>query len=295
MNIYENQFFVPMLLNSKEKPFNDKNFIFELKFDGIRTLIFVEPKNITIRNKRSEVLNNKYPELLSIKNNVKDKVIFDGEIVLLIDGKPNFQKLKKRALLKDKTKINFQSSNFPVIYIAYDILYENKNLTKLSLIERKKILSKYKNTDNFFVIDYISDKGVDFFNIVTKENLEGIVAKRKDSIYQINKRSSDWIKVKNLLDEDFYICGYKEENNKPMASLLLGKKEKNNFSFSGTVNIGKKNKEYLLIKKMPLDKKPIIIKKDYINILPHLECTVSFMEKTRSGKMRQPNYKGLRY
>ena len=91
MNIYENQIFIPMLLKSTKKPFNDKDYIFELKFDGIRTLIFVDKNNINIRNKRSDILNNRYPELISIKENVNKKVIFDGEIVTFIDGKPNFE------------------------------------------------------------------------------------------------------------------------------------------------------------------------------------------------------------
>ena len=295
MNIYENQIFVPMLLKSTKKPFNDKDYIFELKFDGIRTLIFVDKNNINIRNKRSDILNNRYPELISIKEKVNKKVIFDGEIVTFIDGKPNFEKLKERALLKNKMKINYHSKNYPVIFIAYDILYENKDLTNLPLLKRKEILSKYKNTDNFVVPEYFDTYGKDLYKVVESKNLEGIIAKKKDSTYKINKRSSDWIKIKNLLDDDFYICGYKEEKDKPMASLLLGSKKQNKMIFSGTVNIGKKNKEFLLVKKMPIDKKPTIVRDNYINIIPNLECTVSYMEKTKNNMMRQPVYKGLRY
>jgi len=65
--------------------------------------------------------------------------------------------------------------------------------------------------------------------------------------------------------------------------------------YPGTVNIGKKNKEFLLVKKMPIDKKPTIVRDNYINIIPNLECTVSYMEKTKNNMMRQPVYKGLRY
>ncbi len=148
MNLFTNQDFVPMLLNEIKKPFNDPDYIFELKFDGIRTLLFAEPKKITIRNKRGNILNNRYPELLNITKMVTKKVIFDGEIIIMINGKPSFDKLQERALLKNKLKIKYFAKTFPVIFIAYDILYEDKDLTHLPLIKRKKILNKYHNTEN---------------------------------------------------------------------------------------------------------------------------------------------------
>ncbi len=294
MNLYDNQNFIPMLLEETKEPFNDPEYIYELKFDGIRTLIFAEPKKIIIRNKRNEIINNRYPELLNIKNIVKKKVIFDGEIVTMLDGKPNFEKLKERALLKNEIKIAFHAKNNPVVFIAYDILYENKNLTELTLTERKKILEKYNNTDNFIKSVVFDTDGKDLYKIIVKEGLEGIVAKKKNSKYFINKRSKDWFKIKNLKEEDLYICGYKDDNN-VMASLLLARKKKDILEFVGTVNIGKRNPEFLLIKKMPIDKKPLVVKDDYINIIPNLECTVYFLEKTKNDKMRQPYYKSLRY
>ena len=107
MSIYENQIFIPMLLSKIKKPFNDPNYIFELKFDGIRALLFLEPGKITIRTRKSVILNNNFPELLNIKNYVKTKVVFDGEIVTIINGKPDFEKVKKRVLIKNKSKITY--------------------------------------------------------------------------------------------------------------------------------------------------------------------------------------------
>lgn len=294
MSIYENQIFIPMLLSKIKKPFNDPNYIFELKFDGIRVLLFLEPGKITIRTRRGIILNNNFPELLNIKNYVKKKVVFDGEIVTIINGKPDFEKVKKRVLIKNKSKITYYAKSFPAIFIVFDILYENEDLTNLPLIERKKILDKYKNKDNFIKAEYIEKYGKDLYEFVVENNLEGIVAKKIDSKYQINKRSKNWIKIKNVMDEDYYICGFKEEENNAVASLLLGKKIKNNMKFVGSVVIGKKNPEYSLIKKTPIDKNPLIKKEGYINIIPSLECTIEFIEKTKKGGLRQPKYKGLK-
>lgn len=294
MNIYEEQNFVPMLLSETKEPFNNKEYIFELKFDGIRAVIFAEPGKIKIRNKRSDILNDRYPELLGIENNIKKKVIFDGEIVLIVDGKPNFEKLKERALLKNIIKINYFAKHYPVVFIAYDILFEDTDLTKLPLIERKKILNKYKDTNKFIKSVYIEEKGIDLFNTIVKQNLEGIVAKNKDSKYKINKRSKDWIKIKNLKDEDFHICAYKEEDK---VIIILGNKKDNKLFYAGKVSIEKNNPEYLVIKKVPKSINNLVdFNNDkYTYIQPILECTVVFLEKTRNNMLRQPIYKGLKY
>lgn len=293
MDFFNDRKFVPMLLDEASVPFNDPDFIFELKFDGIRTLLFIGDGKITIQNKRGDILNSRYPELLSIKNNIKNKVIFDGELILMVDGKPDFSMLQKRSLLKDKMKINYYVDNYPVVFVAYDILYENEDLTHLSLLERKKILNKYKDSDNFIKVIYIEKNGIDLFEEIKKLGLEGIVAKKKDSIYRINKRSNDWIKIKNLKDEDFYICGFKEDKDIAVASLLLGKKKGKSLVYAGRVTIGRKNPEYLIIKKVALNKHPDFLKDGFVYINPTFKCTVVFMEKSRNDMLRQPVYKGL--
>lgn len=294
MNLYDNQFFSPMFLEQVKKPFNDDDYIFELKFDGIRALIFVEPNKINIQSRKGIQINDKFPELLSIKNNVQQKVIFDGEIVIISSGKPSFEKLQRRIRLKDITKIDYYAKSDPVVFIAYDIIYENKNLIDLPLLERKKILNKYKDTKNFVKAIYIKKEGIKLFNKIKKENLEGIIAKKINSQYKINSRSSDWVKIKNLQDEDYFICGFKEEVDKPMASLLLGKIKKNKLIKAGTVNIGKKNPDFLIIKKNPRNNKPKFKLKNYIYIMPNLECKIEFIEKTENGNLRHPVYKSLK-
>jgi len=295
MSIYESRDFVPMLMHEEKEAFDDKNYIFELKFDGIRTLLFVEPEKILIRNKRNKKLNNTYPELLSIKNNVKKKCIFDGEIVLMKDGLPSFQMLQKRALLMDPLKVQYYALNHPVVFVCFDILYEDRDLTGLTLMERKKILEKYKNTDVFVKTIYTEEKGIKLYQAAAKQNLEGIIAKKKNSVYQINKRTKDWLKIKNWYDEDFYICAYHEYEDKPVASLVLGRKVKNGFEFVSKVTIGKRNPDYQIIKNMK-ERKPYLNfeKENYIFIEPKLEATVTFLEKTKNNGLRQPIFKGLR-
>lgn len=234
----------PMLLNESQTPFNNEDYIFELKFDGIRTLIFIDKNKITIRSRNGVLLNSIYPELENIKKISKDKCIFDGEIVLLKNGKPSFSKVMERFKLKDTFKIKKKQIQEPVSFVCFDILYRNKDLTGYSLIERKKILEKIKDNDYFIKSKFIDTNGKDLFDVVKKEKLEGIVAKKKDSKYFYGIRSKDWLKIKNWIQEIFYICGYETVDIKNTIKILLCEKRNNEFYYVGKVIMNVKNKLY---------------------------------------------------
>lgn len=289
--------FSPMLLHEINKPFDSKEYIFELKFDGIRAIIHINNKTINIYSRNKNKLNDLFPELLNIKNIVDKNVIFDGEIVLMEDGKPSFSSLLKRMRLKNKNIINEESINNPVTFVCFDILYENKDLTNKTLLERKKFLEKYKNNSNFIKTKYFFKNGIKLFNEIKKLNLEGIVAKNIKSKYEINKRSENWIKIKNIKDEDFYICGYIENKKGYMNTLILGNKINNNYYYNGKVTINKNIKDFETIKKQKtISKSPL---KDYNNkkityIPPKLKCSVIYTEKTKNNTLRHAVYKTLK-
>ena len=283
MNLYSKTF-TPMLLKEIKKPFNDKNYIFELKFDGIRVLIYANPKNINIISRNGQNLTSKFPELLSIKNLVKDKCIFDGELVVLENGIPNFKKIMARTISK---KQDYLKS--PVSFVCFDIIYKNKDLTNLPLIKRKEILNTYPDTDNFIKIKYIKEQGTNLFKIIKQKNLEGIIAKKIESKYHINKRTDDWVKIKNIKTDDFYILGYKEGNIN--SSILLGKKENNNLVPIGKVSIGTNSNAFILIKKQK--ELNSSLSKDYTYIIPNLKCEIDYLEYTKNKKLRHPVFRRL--
>ncbi len=297
MDLYDDKTIIPMLLHETKDSFDNENYLFELKFDGTRALIFVEPNKIYIKNRRGSFLNDTFPELINIKKLVKHKCIFDGEIIIMFEGKPSFEKLQERLLLKNSKKINMKSKEYPVIFICFDILYDKKDLTNLSLIERKKYLEKYKDNEIFVKTKFFLKNGIDLFKVAKEMDLEGIVAKEVNSKYEINKRSRNWLKIKNLKDDDFYIGGYQIKDNKgSLASLILGKKEKNKFIHIGNVSIGKNNPEFKVIKQgKVIDECPFegFKEKNFTFIEPKLKCTILFIEKTASNSLRQPVFKGL--
>lgn len=284
-----------MLLKEINRPFNSNDYFYEVKFDGIRALLFVSPNEFKIQSRSKLDMTNIYPELKSIQKEIKKEIIIDGEIVILDEeNKPSFELLQRRSHLKDKSRIKKASEEYPVTFVAFDVLYDGKNLINKTLRERKKVLDKIKESDVLIKSRTYND-GVKLFDTIKKLNLEGIVAKRKDSTYEINKRSDEWVKIKNIKDADFFIGGYKEKKGN-YISLLLGEYIDNKLRFVGNVTITKNNQIYEeLIKLKNKSTSPFINFNDkkVIYKIPKLNCTVTFLERTKEGKLRHPILKRL--
>lgn len=286
--------FKPMLLDEIDKPFDSKDYIYEMKYDGIRALIFADPKEIRIITRNNNDVTYLYPELKSICKLVKVKTIFDGEIICVYDGKPSFSKLQERSHLKSKEKIYKQIDNNPVIYICFDILFQDKDLINLDLLSRKKILEKHKNNDYFIITKYISEKGTSLFKEIKKLDIEGIVAKKKDSIYEINTRNSSWIKIKNFKEKTFFIGGFSYKKDSYVFSVILGEYIDDLLSFVGKAFISKKNKLFIQLKKQRQIKSQFVNYKEenIIYVKPIYKCKIKFMERTNFNHLRQPFYSG---
>lgn len=273
----------PMLLREEEKVFQDKEFLYEIKFDGIRALIYVSKNKFKILSRNGNDLTNKYPELKEIQNIVGNhQVIFDGEIIATNEGLPSFSLLQKRNRIK---KVNDKLIlEIPVCFVAFDILYDNKNLTCESLLNRKKILEKYNDT-NYFIKSKIYDNGIKLFKLVKKVGLEGIVEKKKNSLYFEGERTFDWIKVKNIKVDHFVVHGYQEKTN--TYSLLLGEYKNSELKYVGKVSVNKKHEIINILQKMKkINNQFVNFDEDGVFVKPIHEVRVHFLERTKLGVLR---------
>ena len=290
----------PMLLYETE-PFDSDEHIFELKLDGIRCIAYIEPKSVVLQNKRHKDVTDIYPELSDMKKCVKKRVILDGELVVLIDGKPNFYALQKRSLMSDEFRIKLAAKNDPVQFVAYDILYlDGKDLTVKPLMERKEMLNKAVTEGHGLSISrYIEKNGIAFFELAKQEKLEGIVAKKKDGLYHIGKRTHDWVKIKVMQDEDLFVCGYQPDENGNVKDLILGYYDDNDkLQCRGKVYLGVSESDRKItgeFAKKNTVKRPWFEKyKNAVWLKPELIGTAHFMNETENGGMRQPVWKGVR-
>ncbi len=126
------------------------------------------------------------------------------------DGRPDFEAIKPRIVLSKKQRIEDAARRAPASFVAFDILYTgDKMVTSVPLIDRKNLLSAVAaDTERMAVSRFVLEHGIDLFNLTKNEGLEGVVAKRADSLYYPGKAVSTWLKIKNLIEEEFLICGY---------------------------------------------------------------------------------------
>lgn len=303
MDIFGSKNIKPMLIGEMQDAFDSPDYIYELKLDGDRCIAYLDKDSTDLRNKRNLKMLGKVPELSKINEQVKQRCILDGELIIVKDGKPDFFEIQRRVLTSNTFKIELASSKLPASYAAFDILYyEDHEVIDLPLMQRKKLLEKtIKENERIAISRYIEERGIEFYKLAEENQLEGIVAKRKDSKYYLDKRTKDWIKIKNLLDDDFVVCGYITKD-KGIASIVLGqydRKDNKELIYKGHVTLGISTADFKIIKSVPE------VSIEPFNDLPSgndkavwielsLVCTVKYMMKTSNGSLRQPIFKGLR-
>lgn len=301
MITFEDRNIKPMLIGREEAPFDGPNYIYELKWDGERCIAYLDPKIGTeLRNKRNVKMLPKVPELAEIHKQIKARCILDGELLVLKNGKPDFFEIQRRSLTTNPFKIELAAKTYPATFIAYDILfYKDKDVTGIPLMERKTLLQKvFKEESNRLALSrYITEKGVDFYHLAEAQELEGIVAKRKDSIYIQGKRTKDWAKIKYLKDDDFYICGYILKGNN-MISLVLGDYEDNVLVYKGHVTMGVGQSALQILQQIPQWHPPEHTpsghgNEDAIWVQPILRGTVRYMPRVGSEGRHQSVFKGF--
>ena len=296
MDLFATRSASPMLIGRQEEAFDNPEWIYELKMDGFRCLAYMDNTGVDFRNKRNMQMASRFPELAEIYRNVSGKCILDGEIVVLKKGVPDFYALQKRTLLTDRFKIELEAARYPASFVAFDCIYaDDRELLWETLMHRKDVLQRLvTENDRFAVSRYIERQGIALYQAAEQRELEGIVAKRKDSAYLMGKRSRDWIKCKRMADEDFIVAGYIRKG-KYTYSLILAKYRNGLLVYKGHVTSGVTSEAVSALTatgKNPFQLLPTG-NQDAVWVMPDHVCTVEYMPNTRQA-LRQPVFKGYR-
>lgn len=238
----------------------------------------------------------KFPELAGIYKHVNDKCILDGEIVVLAGGVPDFYRLQKRTMLTDRFKIQMEAERFPASFVAFDCIYQgNQELVFQSLMERKhKLSTMVTENDRIAVSRYIEKEGTALYQAAEARELEGVVAKRKESLYFMGKRTKDWVKFKRMADEEFIVTGYIQKGERTF-SLVLAKYRLGSFVYKGHVTSGVTKDTVARLEETgrnPFRMLPTG-NENAVWVEPGLVCVVEYMPNTLHS-LRQPVFKGFR-
>lgn len=291
------KFIKPMLCKVSDKAFDDKDWAFEIKWDGYRAIADLSKDELQLYSRNGIDFSQKFKKIINSLNLQEHPMILDGEIVAYDDkGKPNFQWLQRIG----------DHPNIALTFQVFDLLWLNGHSTEnLSYLQRKELLKDALiENDIIKYSDHILEKGRDFFQAAKDMGLEGIVAKKTDSLYKENLRSSEWLKIKIHKSDEAVICGFTEPkgSRKKFGALILGKYLNGEMVFCGHAGGGFND---ISLSNIYDKMQPLIAKNSVFKITPKtntkatwvkpdLVAEIKFTELTKDNIYRHPIFLRLR-
>lgn len=300
----------PMLATPSELPRSDDGWAYEMKWDGIRAIGYVDGGRLTLRTRNGNDITATYPELRVLGEELgSTQVILDGEIVAFdAAGRPSFGRLQQRMGVSSAAQARHLATSTPVVYVIFDLLHlDGQSTLTLPYIDRRSRLEELALTGRSWQTPGPLDgAGQDLLDATREQGLEGLVAKRLGSTYQSGRRSSSWLKIKNALDVEVLIGGWHPGEGRrsgSIGSLLLGVSEEGGLRYVGKVGTG--FTEVMLrdldtrVTRLEQETSPFLLlpRKDAKGARwcrPKLVGEVAFTGWTADGRLRHPSWRGLR-
>lgn len=280
----------PMLATLTKNPLDDPKYLYEIKWDGYRIIAYADGKKVRLDSRSTLDYTQKYPPVVKALKELKHKMVLDGEVVVFNEeGKPDFDALQK-----------YNGHNTPISYCVFDILWlDGYNLMQLPLEDRKVILKELVEGNEVIKYSESFDNGPELYEEMLKLDLEGIVAKKKDSEYLPGIRGNEWLKTPTRRRQEFVIGGWAEsDRGRSFKSLLFGAYNKGKLEWIGRSGGGYKEKDMPAIlaqlKKRETEESPFVNKvldtkgaKTHW-VKPELVANFEFATWTKTGRIRKP-------
>ena len=298
----------PMLAVTADRPFSRAGWMYELKYDGIRAMVAVDGSGVRVLGRRGRDETLRFPEAAAIPTQLRSRsAVLDCEIVVLDEaGHPDFERLQSRINLEGPGEARRAADRHPATFVAFDLLsLDGRDLTATELRIRKKTLRELVGPSGpVLFADHVEEDGESFFAAVSELGLEGMVAKRADSLYQPGRRSPDWIKVKAWRTQSCAIAGWTEGHGRRghLGALVLALRGAGGWEHCGQVGtgFGEATIADLLRRMGPLRRPtspiaaPPKLTESVTWVEPRLVCEVRHAGWTRAGVLRHPAFLALR-
>jgi bifunctional non-homologous end joining protein LigD len=287
----------------------DPEWAYEMKWDGVRALTAVHGGAVRITSRAGRDITAGYPELHDLADELGDaSVLLDGEIVALNErGRPDFQLLQRRMHVRDEATLRSLRREVPIALMIFDLLwFDGRQITDLAYTERRRVLDALGPSGTTWQVPPAGTEDGEAAMATSLElGLEGIVAKRLDSVYEPGRRSLSWRKVKHDLRQEFVVAGWtpgKGRREGRVGALLLGYFDHDGeLNYAGKVGTGFTGAELerldVLLVPIARETSPFTgtgVPRDAHFVVPRYVAEVRFAEWTEAGRIRQPAYLGLR-
>jgi bifunctional non-homologous end joining protein LigD len=293
----------PMLARTADAPFSSPDWIFEVKWDGIRAIAYAAD-TLSLLSRSGREMAGQFPELGEIRE-LAPGCVLDGEIILLRDGRNDIQALMGRFQESDPRQIKADSQSLPVTYVAFDILERDGTpLIHLPLEERRKVLEAHVKEGKYMVRSVaVQGEGERYYAEVVKRGLEGVMAKRLGSPYEPGARSGSWLKVKAVRTCDCVVFGYTRGEGAragTFGALVLGLCDQGKGVYIGRVGTGfdQADLEGIISRLVSLKTdEPTLTgaeKGEIVWVHPRMVIEVAYHSVTRDGRLRMPRFIRIR-
>src|SRR5271166_2212170 len=295
----------PMLAALADRPPSGSDWLYEIKWDGVRGLCFVEDGQLRIFSRNQKRCDQQYPELSVLPRFLKaSSAILDGEIAVLDEnGRARFSLIQPRIGVGDPNSVAHLARSAPVTLFLFDLLYlDGYDLRGVALEERRRLLEEVvRPADHVRISGQFETDGKVMLEAARERGLEGILAKRRGSKYE-GRRSHSWLKLKVTSQQEFVIVGFTQGERSYFGALVLGLYESGKLVHAGQVGTGFNDKslkdifgrlEPLITTKSPLDGRAKV-PREVTWVKPELVAQIKFLEFTPDGLLRAPVFLGLR-
>ncbi len=298
----------PMLAQVRAEPFDSEDYLFEVKWDGIRAMISLDEGEITIRSRSQRVVTKQFPELQKAAESFRaTSALFDGEIVCLDEnGRPIFEYAVRRLQQSSEGAIARMAAKHPAVCYLFDCIYlDGRPITSEPLWRRREWLADSVRKNGAYRVSEVVNEGVLLFKAASQMGLEGIMAKERNSQYTPGRRSDHWMKIKSHRTTEGVVLGYtKGEGDRGpyFGALQLGRYENDRLRYIGKVGGGFDQRGlrdvHAILKKLkpanrPIKEKPLDDSQTTW-LEPELVCEVRYSSLTKDGNLREPVFLRLR-
>ena len=306
----------PMLASLASGPFSHPDWVFEPKMDGVRTIAIIHEGRASLLSRANHDETARYSSVAEDLNSQPGRdMVLDGEIVALDEeGRPSFELLQQRMNLSREADLRRAEAQVPVFYYVFDLLYlEGYDLRAVPLQDRQYLLERVLlPTDRVRLVDHFEEEGEAVYEASLANGLEGVIAKRRDSVYEPGRRSHNWLKVKSTLSDDFVIGGFSRglgNRADTFGALLLGEYDGNGrLVYASHVGTGftdralgelRRRLDAIRSEGCPFAETPgRFVNRPYRGsttwVRPELVAEVKFAQRTGDGSLRAPVFLRLR-
>ena len=300
MNLYP-----PMLARQARRPFDDHDWFFEVKWDGVRAISYVS-ETLSVRSRNNMELLDRFPELEELKM-LCENIVLDGEIIVFRKSKVDFQAVAQRTQTSEPGDVERLAATSPATYVVFDVLeVDSVSVIDQPLDRRLEILkSRLQEGRHVTRSIPVESRGIEFYEAATNRGLEGVIAKRKSSTYQPGVRSSDWLKIKQVKNCDCVVFGFtpgEGGRERTFGALLLGLYSYGAPVYVGRVGTGFTDKQ-LRETREALDGLRVDtpwfeeqdVPRGVVWVEPKLVAQIGYQTLTEDNQLRAPRFQGFRH